>query len=288
MKSDDRARLSLLALIEGNSRFWCGELARHGAEGLLQRILDQAYQDGKHGADRIQAMARKISFEQLRESLGEYHLITPLQSDWPEALNQLLAPPFALIAKGNRLALNNLTRSISIVGSRNPTSYGSRVASELASSLADRDYLVISGGALGIDSDAHRGALAADGITVAVLGGGVSDIYPASNGRLFDAICAEGVLLSEVLPEVHALPHRFLIRNRIIAALGLGTIVVEAALRSGSIRTARDAGELFRPVMAIPGPITSPTSAGCHALITERKAELVTCAQEVVQLIEPL
>ena len=288
MSSDAEARLALLALIEGNSRFWCGEIAKYGAQELWARIFAKAYQDGKHGAERIQDLAKKISFEQLRESLGENHLITPSESDWPASLNQLLAPPFALIGRGNRGALMQLGRAISIVGSRNPTPYGSRVASELASALADRDYLVISGGALGIDSDAHRGALAADSNTVAILGGGVRDIYPTSNEKLYQAICHEGLLLSEVLPDVKALPHRFLIRNRLIAALGLGTVVVEAALRSGSIRTARDAGELFRPVMAIPGPITSPTSAGCHALITERKAELVTCAQEIVQLIEPL
>ncbi len=288
MTGDESARLTLLALIEGNSRFWTGEVVRWGAESLVERINNSAYTDGKHGSDRIQEMAKKISTEKLVESLGEYHFITPSHELWPDSLEQLIAPPFGLIGRGNLHALGVIKRSISIVGSRNPTAYGSRVASEFASSMADRDYLVISGGALGIDSDAHRGALAADGATIAVLGGGVRNAYPASNTKLYEAISIDGLLISEVLPDVNALAHRFLIRNRLIAALGQGTVVVEAALRSGSIRTARDAGELFRPVMAVPGPITSPTSAGCHALINERKAELVTCADEIVQLIEPL
>ena len=288
MTEDEIARLTLLATIEGNSRFWHGEIKTLGAPALVEAIRDGKYRDTKSSGPRIMDALSKVSQEQLVESLSDLELFTPRSPDWPEQHNQLLAPPFALIGMGKRAAIEFAERSLAIVGSRNPTHYGSRIASEFAANLADRDFLIVSGGAIGIDSDAHRGTLAADGVTIAVLGGGVHEIYPASNANLYRAIAENGLLLSEVLPHVRALPHRFLIRNRLIAALSLGTVVVEAALRSGSIRTARDAGELFRPVMAIPGLITSPTSAGCHALISERKAELVSSVEEIVQMVEPL
>ena len=127
-----------------------------------------------------------------------------------------------------------------------------------------------------------------EGNTVAILGGGVRTIFPSGNDRLFSEIATHGLLLSEVLPSVPAVPHRFLIRNRLIAAISKGTLVVEAAHRSGSLRTARDAGELLRPVMAIPGPIHSPTSEGCHRLINERKAELVSSVDEIMELVGPM
>ena len=288
MTPDEIARLTLLATIEGNSRFWHGELERFGAPALVAEIRDGRYRDTKSSGPRIMDALTKLSIDKLVESMDGLELFTPQSPDWPAQLDQLLAPPFALIGKGDRSVMSEARRSLSIVGSRNPTSYGSRIASEFASHLCDRDFLVVSGGAIGIDSDAHRGALAADGRTIAVLGGGVHEIYPASNSNLYGAIAESGLLISEVLPFVKAMPHRFLIRNRLIAGLSLGTIVVEAALRSGSIRTARDAGELFRPVMAVPGAITSPTSAGCHALITERKAELVSSVEEIVRMVEPL
>jgi len=288
MTPDEIARLTLLATIEGNSRFWHGEVERLGAEKVVEDIADGRYLDGRSSGPRITDAMRELSTEKLIESMEGLELFTPSSPDWPEQLNQLLAPPFALIGKGNRSAIKDADRSIAIVGSRNPTNYGSRIASDFAAGLVDNEFLIVSGGALGIDSDAHRGALAADGRTIAILGGGVHEIYPASNAHLYRAIMEEGLLLSEVLPHVKAMPHRFLIRNRLIAALALGTVVIEAAMRSGSIRTARDAGELYRPVMAVPGPITSPTSAGCHALITERKAELVSSIDEIVRMVEPL
>ena len=116
---------------------------------------------------------------------------------------------------------------------------------------------------------------------------GIDSPYPAGNQRLFDEILESGAIITEYLPGVTARPHRFLIRNRIIAALSQGTLVVEAAFRSGSLRTARDAAELMRPVLAIPGPITAPTSEGCHRLIGERSAELVTSVADAIELMEP-
>ena len=174
-----------------------------------------------------------------------------------------------------------MEESIAIVGTRNPTPYGLRVAGELAAGVVDRDWAVVSGGAIGIDSAAHKGAIIAEGVTVAVLASGTSVKYPASNERLFAEIESQGLFLSEVMPTVPAVPSRFLTRNRLIAALSRGTVVVEAAFRSGSLRTARDAAAIYRPVMAIPGLITSPTSEGCHRLVAERCAELVSSVSEI-------
>jgi DNA processing protein len=191
-----------------------------------------------------------------------------------------------LIVKGRRDLFTN--PSLAIVGTRNPTAYGTRIAGDFAAGFVDREWDIVSGGAYGIDSAAHRGALVAEGRTIAVIASGIDTPYPSGNSRLFDEICENGAIISEVVPGVPALPHRFLTRNRIIAALSQSTLVVEAAFRSGSLRTARDAAQLLRPVMAIPGPINSPSSEGCHRLIGERAAELVTSVADACELISAL
>ena len=144
---------------------------------------------------------------------------------------------------------------------------------------------MVSGGAYGIDASAHRGALAASGVTVAVLAGGLEFGYPQGHGELFAAIAAHGVLVSECPPDRGPTRPGFLVRNRIIAALSRGTVVVEAALRSGALNSARHARELCRPVMAVPGPVTSEQSAGCHELIRDYGAMCVTCASDVAEHI---
>lgn len=213
-------------------------------------------------------------------------LITPEDDLWPIALNDLEAPPIALIVKGNPEVLS--VRSLAIVGTRNPTPYGVRAAQEFAAGFVDREWAIVSGGAYGIDSAAHKGAIIAEGVTIAVTASGLDISYPAGNQRLFEEIVENGAIVTEYLPGVMARPHRFLIRNRLIAALSQGTLVVEAAFRSGSLRTARDAAELMRPVMAIPGPITAPTSEGCHRLIGERSAELVSSIPDALELLTSL
>ncbi len=213
-------------------------------------------------------------------------VIIPEDSDWPVLVNDLAVPPILLIAKGDLQALS--TRSLAIVGTRNPTPYGSRIASEFAAGFVDREWAIVSGGAYGIDSAAHKGALVAEGVTIAVTASGLDYPYPAGNQRIFDEIIENGAIVSEYLPNVQARPHRFLVRNRIIAALSRGTLVVEAAFRSGSLRTAREAADLARPVMAIPGPINSPTSDGCHRLIGERSAELVTSVADAYEFMGAL
>jgi DNA processing protein len=155
----------------------------------------------------------------------------------------------------------------------------------MAAALGQRGWTVVSGGAYGIDDRAHRGALAADGRTIAVLACGVDWPYPAGNAALFDAIIASGALVSEWPPGRRPTRHGFLIRNRVIAALTRGTVVVEAGLRSGALSTARHARDLCRPLMAVPGPVTSTASAGCHEIIREWGAVCVTTAEQVLEQV---
>jgi DNA processing protein len=285
MNEELQSRLLLLASIEGGNEFWSKEVAEFGAPYVVEKLSSGFYRGGKHAADKVAERLSLLDPTQLEAELPESGatLLGPSDPRWPAQLNDLKAPPFALIAKGNISLLQD--RSLAIVGSRNPTSYGVRTASEFAAGFADLDWVVVSGGAYGIDTAAHKGALAAEGSTIAVLGGGVNQIYPAGNEKLFREIESSGLLISEVMPNVPAHPHRFLIRNRLIAALSRGTLVVEAAYRSGSLRTARDAAEIMRQVMAIPGAITSPASEGCHRLIASHEAELVTSVGDVMELV---
>ncbi|MSW98873.1 MAG: DNA-protecting protein DprA, partial [Actinobacteria bacterium] len=237
------ARAVLFSCIEGGSMFWSDEIAAYGPESVHEKLIGGGYAEDKHSAGKIADRARGQDGQAVLEEIAKSgsFFLTPEDEDWPAQLDDLKATPIALILKGERELLFDIAHSISIVGTRNPTPYGSRVAADFAASACDRNFAVISGGAYGIDACAHRGALAAEGMTVAVLAGGISRNYPAGHEKLFVEIAETGLLISEVLPQVSALPARFLIRNRLIAALSRGTIVVEAAFRSGSIRTAREA-----------------------------------------------
>lgn len=277
------ARLRLFDAIEPGDLYWSDQLARYGAPELLERILGGVYDGTKRSVRRIQSRLKERSLSELMVEVdasgGE--LLTPESQRWPHGVNDLPAPPIALIVRGAIPKCN----SVALVGTRNPTTYGARIAGDFAAGFTDRELGVISGGAYGIDTHAHRGALAAEGRTFAILASGVSVRYPAGNERLFDEILENGGLISEVMPNERARPERFLTRNRLIAALSSSTIVVEAAFRSGSLRTARDAAELLRVVLAVPGPITSPASEGCHRLIGERAAEVVTSVADALELI---
>jgi DNA processing protein len=219
---------------------------------------------------------------------GGLRLVCPGQPEWPTQLDDLGdARPVVLWLRGSADLRYACLRSVSVVGSRAATGYGSHVCTELAAALAERGFTVISGGAYGIDSRAHQGALSADGLTVAVLASGLSYGYPKGHHELFAAISAQGVVLSECPPDRAPTRPGFLIRNRVIAALSSGTVVVEAALRSGALSTAKHARELRRPLMAVPGPVTSEQSAGCHELIREWGAVLVTDARDVAGQVSP-
>ncbi len=218
-----------------------------------------------------------------------FRLICPGDPEWPTQLAALGdASPIALWLRGSADLRFACLRSVSVVGSRAATAYGSHVGTELAATLAERGWVIVSGGAFGIDSAAHRGALAADGVTVAVLASGLSYGYPKGHAQLFKAIAGQGVLVSEMSPDRRPTRPGFLVRNRVIAALSRGTVVVEAALRSGALSTAARARALCRPLMAVPGPVTSGMSAGCHELIREWGAVLVTGARDVLEHVSPI
>ena len=279
-----RARLFLA--VEGGSTFWAREVFTNGSNYVLERALNGGYDPVKYA--RTIEKLRESSADQLLQSISDTKAIflTPADSTWPQSVNDLAAPPIALVIKGDPALLTG--DSLAIVGTRNPTQYGVRIAQDFAAGFVDRDWSIISGGAYGIDAAAHKGALVAEGITIAVIAAGIDINYPAGNARLFAEIAELGCLVSEVAPGTPAIPSRFLTRNRLIAALSNATLVVEAAFRSGSLRTARDAAELLRPVMAIPGPITSPVSEGCHRLIGERAAEIVTSVADAVEFLAPM
>ncbi len=265
-------RIAIAAHFEAGSVKLAQALQERGVEEIFNGIPEE--------------VIANLHIIQERVTANEISTLTPEDSDWPSQLNDLSAPPVLLFVRGHRSLLSQ--RSLAIVGTRNPTAYGVKMASEFATGFVDRKWAIVSGGAYGIDSAAHKGALIAEGVTIAVTAAGLDFPYPAGNQRLFDEIVESGALISEYLPGVTARPHRFLVRNRLIAALSKGTLVVEADFRSGSLRTARDAAELMRPVMAIPGLITSPTSDGCHRLIGERRAELVTSVADAHELMSSL
>jgi DNA processing protein len=216
-------------------------------------------------------------------------LVCPGDAEWPASLDQLdQARPYALWLRGRADLRFACTRSVAMVGSRAATGYGGHVTGEIAADLGERGWAIVSGGAYGIDAAAHRGALAAEAITVAVLACGVDYPYPAGHADLFMAIAAQGLVISEWPPGRHPARMRFLVRNRVIAALACGTVIVEAGERSGALNTARHAAELGKPLMAVPGPVTSAQSAGCHRIMREWGATCVTRAADIIEMLSPL
>ena len=283
MSTEIEARARLFDAIEGGSGFWSRQISELGASAVVEKISGGGYDRIKF--ERIISRLKAVSAEEILEKIGatQSQFIYPTTDEWPDSLEELASPPIALIVRGDVSLLKS--SQLAIVGTRNPTHYGVRVAQDFAAGFVDRNWTITSGGAYGIDAAAHKGALIAEGFTIAVLAAGVDINYPAGHARLFAEILESGALVTEVMPGVPAIPSRFLTRNRIIAALSNATLVVEAAFRSGSLRTARDAAELLRPVMAIPGPINSPTSEGCHRLIGERAAEIVTAVSDAVEFL---
>lgn len=210
-------------------------------------------------------------------------LICPGDPDWPPQLDDLgRARPYALWVRGATSLTALCAASVAVAGARAATAYGTHVASQIASVLAVRGWVIISGAAYGIDSAAHRGALAAGGLTVAVLACGPDYAYPREHRGLLDAIAEHGAVVSESPPGTPPARVRFLLRNRIIAALTRGMVIVEAAGRSGTMAAACHATDLGRPLMAVPGPVTSAMSAGCHELIHDRRATCVTSAADIL------
>jgi DNA processing protein len=211
--------------------------------------------------------------------------VGPGDAEWPGQLDDLGdARPLGLWVRGRASLRMWALKSVAVVGARACTEYGAHMAATLAAGLAEQGWVVVSGGAYGVDGAAHRGALGAGGATVAVLACGVDRSYPRGHTQLISRIAEQGLVIGELPPGEHPTPSRFILRNRVIAALTRGTVVVEAAHRSGSLVTARAAQRLGRHTMGVPGPATSGLSAGVHELL-RGEAALVTDAADVVELV---
>ena len=290
MINEAMARLILFSIIQPADLFWSYEINQRGGLSVYHRIISGNYYLKQQEILKLQQQITHIQVKDLELEISKATgvFITPEDNDWPISLADLATPPIGLVIAGDRSVLLKLDKAISIVGSRQPTNYGLQLSYSLASQASLAQLVVVSGGAYGIDTAAHQGALSVGGLSIAVLAGGINRLYPLENQKLFKDITKSGLLISEVMPNVESKPYRFLIRNRLIAALSRSTVVVEAKFISGSIRTARDAAEIFRPVFAIPGPVTSALSEGCHRLIAERVADIATSLDEILEVITPL
>ncbi|HEX7187768.1 MAG TPA: DNA-processing protein DprA [Actinomycetes bacterium] len=286
---DVRARVALSRLAEPGDEAMGAAVLALGADETLARVRDGSLIGRRtpHYRSRLERLDVDSDLEVAARAGAR--VVVPGDEEWPPQLDDLgAARPLLLWAAGPGDLARITTRSVAVVGARACTPYGEHVAAELAAGLGDRGWTVVSGGAFGIDAAAHRGALAVDASTVAVLACGVDVAYPVAHHRLFAAIGETGALVSDLPPGARPTRGRFLDRNRLIAALTRGTVVVEAAVRSGARNTAGHAEGLSRPVMAVPGPVTSASSAGCHELVRVAGASLVTDASDVVDIVGEL
>lgn len=290
------ARVALNAIGEpGDPR-----LARLVSAMGAQEVHDRLRADTDLAGIRSEAAERLASTDAER-IIGEagdlgIRFVMPGDQEWPEGmadlatvepLNQLSGEPLGLWVRGGLDLATACRGAVAVVGSRSATTYGTGVARDLAAHLGERGTTVVSGAAFGIDQAAHRGALAASGPTVAVLACGVDRPYPTAHRGLLDHLADVGAVVSELRPGCAPTRVRFLSRNRLIAALTVGTVVVEAAVRSGALNTANWAGRLNRALMGVPGPVTSAPSEGVHELIREGRASLVTRGEHVLELVSP-
>ncbi|MFF8396641.1 DNA-processing protein DprA [Streptomyces sp. NPDC016172] len=262
--------------------FGVGEVVRRLREGGA--ALPGA--SGKRWAGlvaRAEAARPRRDLEAARDAGVRF--VSPGGGEWPGQLDDLGdARPLGLWVRGRPSLRMWALKSVAVVGARACTEYGAHMAATLAAGLAEQGWVVVSGGAYGVDGAAHRGALGAGGATVAVLACGVDRPYPRGHTRLISRIAEQGLVIGELPPGDHPTPSRFILRNRVIAALTRGTVVVEAAHRSGSLVTARAAQRLGRHTMGVPGPATSGLSAGVHDLL-RGEAALVTDVADVVELV---
>ncbi|HSK32745.1 MAG TPA: DNA-processing protein DprA [Propionicimonas sp.] len=287
------ARMCLAAVVEPGHPAVGEAVAEYGAARVWASLTRQG------SGLPLGIRARAVNPAELRERTRAERLrfVIPGDQEWPEPLadlagcepvNQLSGVPLGLWLAGGGDLAELAGQSVAMVGSRASTPYGDTVAAELAAELSESGRAVLSGGAYGIDAAAHRGCLAGRTPTIAVMAGGLDQPYPTGHRPLFDRIAERGVLVSELPPGEHPTRVRFLARNRLIAALSPGTVLVEAAVRSGARNTVTWANGLGRIVMAVPGPVTSATSVTPHLLIREAEAILVARAGDVLELLSPL
>jgi DNA processing protein len=294
---DERYAWAALTYLAEPCDPWLAALVREcGAARALAAIRVGRFPSGRRREAAERAMARwrlrLAGVPEPDEVAGQLatglRLITASDAEWPDGLADLGdSQPYAIWLRGTATDLGALCRrSVAIVGSRAATAYGTYMAAELAASLAARGWTVISGGAYGVDGAAHRGAQAARGPTIAVMACGIDRAYPVGHTDLLDGVAMAGAVISEWPPGQGTARLRFLVRNRVIAAITRGCLVVEAGRRSGALNTARHARDLGRPLMAMPGPVTSDLSAGCHSVIRDWQATLVTSADEAIEALD--
>jgi len=296
------ARVALGLLVEPGSWLLWHRVAELGPVRALADLLaggrDRQLRQaaGARLGDTDPRLAADAALAQTRR-LGA-RVVVPEDPEWPRQLDELIrlcepaaadpverdaAPPLCLWARGPWQLDEALDRSVAVVGARAATAYGTHAARQIGYGLAERDWTVVSGGAFGIDAYAHRGALAAGGRTVVALACGLDRAYPASHASLFERVAESGLLVSEWPPGAEPFRHRFLIRNRVIAAASSGTVVVEAGARSGALQTLRRAGQLGRCRMVVPGPVTSAMSVGCHEQLRDPEVRLVTGVPHILE-----
>lgn len=276
------AARSLDAIVTGwDAARWANEVRESGADTTAAPEWEQAiarWQPRLTSATALLALRQAARFG--------VRLLVPETADWPSGVDDLgVNAPTALWMRGREQTLAALGSSVALVGARASTGYGEHLAIEAAAGLVDRGYAIVSGAAYGIDGAAHRAALMSHGQTVAFLAGGVDRFYPAGHDSLLTKIVEEGAVISELPCGSAPTKWRFLQRNRLIAASSQATIVLEAGWRSGSLNTAGHAAALGRPVGAVPGPVMSAASAGCHRLVRELDAILVTTPDEMAELM---
>lgn len=295
--SERLARAALCRLGEPGDLRLTQLVAALGANEVFERLREEKDVAGVYSdvAARLRDLdpAREIS----EAAAKGIRFVCPEDDEWPGEVGDLQAAeplygrggsPLGLWVKGP-LRLDDACRSsVAVVGSRSATTYGAGVAADIAGRVAENGMTVVSGAAFGIDQAAHRGALAAKGPTVAVLACGVDRAYPSAHRNLLDYITETGLVVSELPPGCAPTKVRFLSRNRLIAALTRGTVVVEAAVRSGALNTANWALRLHRVLMGVPGPVTSAPSEGVHELIRTRDAVLVTNGDHVLEMLAPI
>lgn len=297
-EADARARAGLTAVARPGDR-WLGALletygaARVWADLRARRPAPELPEEEETGTERTwwrwSTRAQRVDRDALLGDSVEagVRFVSPDDPEWPGRLNEDGTPPYGLWVRGEGDLRHLCLRSVAVVGARSATPYGEHVASEMAYTLGEHAVVTVSGGAYGIDGAAHRAAIAVGG-TVVVLACGLDVDYPRGHAALFADVARGGVLVSERPVGTSPRAPDFLVRNRLIAALTPGTVVVEAGRRSGALNTASHAAEMGRVLMAVPGPVTSAMSAGCHVLLRDRQASCVTGAEDVLAQLGPL